>query len=51
MDKPLFKLIKIAYATILRPLVAEKVMTSPNQFDDFLLDVLDKLFDYDGSSK
>lgn len=51
MDKPIFKLIRIAYATILRPLVVEKVQTSPTQIDDFVLSVLDKIFDYDGSSK
>ena len=51
MNTPIFKLIKIAYATILRPLVVEKIKTSPTQIDDFVLSVLDKIFDYDGSSK
>jgi len=49
MNKPLFKLIKMAYVSILRPLVWEKVQSSDTQFDDFLLDVLDKIFDYDGT--
>jgi len=51
MNTPIFRLIKIAYATILRPLVVEKIKSSPTQIDDFVLSVLDKIFDYDGSSK
>ena len=51
MNTPIFRLIKIAYATILRPLVVEKVQSSPTQFDDLLLAILDKIFDYDGSTK
>lgn len=51
MNTPLFKLIRIAYATILRPLVVEKIQASPTQIDDFVLSVLDKIFDYDGSPK
>ena len=51
MDTPIFKLIKIAYATILRPLVVEKVQSSTTQFDDLLLAILDKIFDHDDSSK
>lgn len=47
MKTPLFILIKLAYKSILRPLVAEKVADTETKFDDFLLKVLDKLFDYD----
>jgi len=43
-------LIKMIYATILRPIVAEKVQTSPTEIDDFVLSLLDKIFDYDGNS-
>jgi hypothetical protein len=50
MNTPLFKLIKLAYATILRPLVVEKVQQSPSQIDDFVLEILDKIFDY-GNTK
>jgi hypothetical protein len=46
MNTPLFKLIKMTYATILRPLVDEKIKTSPNQIDDAVLSVLDKIFDF-----
>ena len=46
MNTSIFKLIKLAYATILRPLVAEKIKESSTQVDDFVLSVLDKLFDY-----
>lgn len=48
MNKPLFTVIKLIYSTILRPLVSEKVADSASQIDDFLLSVLDKIFDYDG---
>lgn len=51
MDKPIFKLIKIAYAEILRPLVVEKIKASPTQIDDFVLSILDKIFDYDSTVK
>jgi len=49
MNTPIFKLIRMAYSAILRPLVVEKIKTSPTQIDDFVLSVLDKIFDYDGS--
>jgi hypothetical protein len=51
MNTSLFKLIRLAYASILRPLVVEKIVQSPTQIDDFVLSLLDKLFDYDGTSK
>ena len=51
MNTSLFKLIKMAYAVVLRPLVAEKIAQSPATIDDFVLSVLDKLFDYDGTGK
>ena len=46
MNSPIWKLIKLAYASILRPLVIEKVQSSEVQWDDFVLQMLDKLFDY-----
>uniref|UniRef100_A0A6H1ZUA9 Uncharacterized protein n=1 Tax=viral metagenome TaxID=1070528 RepID=A0A6H1ZUA9_9ZZZZ len=49
MNSPIFKLFRVAYITILRPLVVEKVEDSASQIDDFVLSVLDKLFDYDGT--
>jgi hypothetical protein len=51
MDTSLFKLIKMAYSVILRPLVVDKIKQSPTQIDDFVLSILDKLFDYDGTGK
>lgn len=48
MNKKLFALIKVAYATILRPLVADKVKQSSTQVDDVILKMLDSLFDYNG---
>ena len=49
MNTPFFKLIRMVYATILRPLVVDKIATSPGQIDDFVLSVLDKIFDHDGT--
>jgi len=51
MNTNIFKLIKLAYSSILRPLVVDKIKESSSQVDDFILSVLDKLFDYDGSAK
>lgn len=51
MGKALFALIKLAYSSILRPLVAEKVEDTASQIDDIILGVLDKLFDYSEPSK
>lgn len=41
-----YDLIAIAYRQIIRPLVVEKVQSSDPKWDDFLLSMLDKLFDY-----
>jgi hypothetical protein len=49
--KKLFAVLKVAYAAILRPLVAEKIKNSPTQIDDTILRMLDGLFDYDGTGK
>jgi len=46
MGKKIFQIFKSVYATIIRPLVAEKVADSESEIDDFVLSVLDKLFDY-----
>jgi len=51
MNTSLFKLIKMAYSTILRPLVVDKIKASPTQIDDFVLSVLDKLFDFGNEVK
>jgi len=51
MNTSLFKLIKLAYSTILRPLVVDKIKESKTQVDDFILGVLDKLFDYQDEGK
>jgi hypothetical protein len=51
MNTSIWKLIKVAFATILRPLVVDKIKESTTQVDDFILGVLDKLFDYDGNAK
>jgi len=46
MNTPIFKMVKLAYASILRPLVVEKIKQSPTQIDDMVLSVLDKIFDF-----
>lgn len=43
-------LIKMIYGVILRPLVAEKIETSPGEIDDFVLEILDKIFDYESGN-
>jgi hypothetical protein len=48
MNSKVWLLIKMAYTSILRPLVVEKVEQSDSQIDDFVLKILDKIFDYDG---
>lgn len=51
MNEGIFDLIKLAYAKVLRPLFAEKIAQSPSHVDDFVLVLLDKLFDYGTGSK
>ena len=51
MGKKLFGIIKVVYATILRPLVVDKVKASPTQIDDTILKMLDSLFDCNGDGK
>jgi len=51
MNKPIWTLIKLAYSSILRPLVVEKVQQSSTEIDDFVLSVLDKIFDYNEPGK
>jgi len=47
MNSGIWKLVRMAYSVILRPLVVDKIKESQTQVDDFVLSVLDKLFDYD----
>ncbi len=49
MNTKWFKLVKLVYSTILRPLVVDKIQQSQTEVDDFLLSVLDKIFDYNGN--
>ena len=51
MNTSLFKLIKMAYSMLLRPLVVDKIKNSPTEIDDFVLSVLDKIFDFDGTGQ
>lgn len=51
MNTSLFKIIRLVYIDILRPLVVEKIQQSQTNIDDFVLSVLDKLFDYNGTGK
>ncbi len=48
MYKALYVIAKLAYRTLLRGLVAEKVADSASKIDDVILSLFDKLFDYDG---
>jgi len=40
----ILKILRVVYVEILRPLVAEKVESSDAQWDDTVLDILDKVF-------
>lgn len=51
MNTALFKIIRLVYLDILRPLVVEKIQQSDTHIDDFVLSVLDKLFDANGTNK
>lgn len=42
-------LIKFAYKLVLRPLVKKAIDDPDSEIDDFVLKLLDNLFEYDGS--
>lgn len=44
-----WNVVKMIYGTILRPLVEEKISDSESQIDDFVLAMLDRIFEYRGS--
>lgn len=46
MNKRIWKLIKIAYALILRPLVVKAIDDPDSDIDDFVMEILDRIFDY-----
>jgi len=41
-------IIKFVYKTILRQLIMEAIDNPDSEVDEFVLSLLDKLFDYDG---
>jgi len=41
-------LVKMAYKTLLRPLVVKAVNDPDADWDDVLMGVIDRIFDYDG---
>ena len=43
-----FSLIKFAYKTILRDLVFKAIDNPDSEVDEFVMKMLDRLFDYDG---
>jgi len=48
MSKMVWNVVKMVYGTILRPLVEEKVAGTEAQWDDFVLGMLDRIFEYHG---
>jgi hypothetical protein len=42
-----YKMVKAIYISVLRPLVVEKVKNSASNIDDLVLEMLDKIFDYE----
>ena len=45
--RKVLSIIGIVYREIIRPLVVEKVQSSDVKWDDEVLEILDKLFDYE----
>lgn len=43
-----FAIIKFVYKTILRDLIKEAIDNPNSDVDEFILNMLDRLFDYDG---
>jgi len=48
MSKLIWRLVKMAYATILRDLVVKAIDNPDSELDDIALSILDRIFDYDG---
>jgi len=44
--RAVWALAKIAYRTILRPLVIEKIDNPNSEIDDVIIKILDSIFDY-----
>ena len=47
----IWSLIKFAYKSILRPLVFKAIDDPDSEIDDFVMRILDNLFEYDGTDK
>ena len=43
------KLLADVYMSVLRPLVIEKIQDTENKWDDHIIYILDKIFDYEPS--
>lgn len=50
MNKVFF-IIKLVYRTILRELVLKAIDNPDSEVDEFVMAMLDRLFDYDGTEK
>lgn len=49
MSKGLWTLAKLAYKVILRPLVLKAIDDPDSEVDDFVMGILDRIFDYSNS--
>jgi len=49
MKESLWKIIKMVYSVILRPLVLKAIDDPDSQVDDFVIRLLDNLFEFDNS--
>lgn len=47
MTTAIWKLIKLSYSLILRPLVLKAIEDPDSEVDDFAMEILDRIFDYD----
>lgn len=48
MTKLIWNLAKMAYGTILRPLVLKAIDDPDSEIDDIVMSILDRIFDYGG---
>ena len=49
MSKGIWTIVKLVYKTILRPLVFKAIDDPDSEVDDFVLALLDRIFDYNNS--
>jgi len=49
MSRAIWRIIKLVYASILRKLVVKAIDDPDSEIDDLALEILDRIFEYDGN--